>query len=332
MFQRGAASSAQAAGGYERCAWGQVCVFSGPVGTGDMMVVTSSLPSLGAWDNRISSLANYSDYTVCVSPDPDFGWYGAVHYYTGSRVSFDESTRPDLDEAVSSIQLLPNAEDCGNFSTYPFWWSGKEPAPRPASSDPEAAFGDFDGLGRTDLVGRNRYGMLWALSADEGTDKARRIGTAWDGMTQLVRHGDYNGDGKEDLYARDSAGTLWFYPGLGTGGFGNRLGLGGGWNSMNQLVSPGDVSGDGRADLLARDDSRQLWLYPGNGAGSFGDRTLMPYAWPSDSHIVATGDGIVDLMRPITGQAFVYPGTGNGGLRSPQGSMPWDGAPGVLVF
>ncbi|MCY0937702.1 FG-GAP-like repeat-containing protein [Streptomyces sp. H34-S4] len=332
----GVASSAQAAGGYDRCPYGQVCVFSGPVGTGDMKIVKSSLARLGSWDNRISSLVNYSDYTLCVNPEPDYYWEGYSAAFSRERVSFDESQRPDLDDAISSMELLPDAEDCGNFSPYPDWSVGQGPRTRPAPTTAVSAFGDFDGDGRTDLIGRNRYGALWAVTADDRTENLS-IGTGWNEMTQLLRHGDYNSDGKEDVCARDKGGILWFYPGLGTGAFGARLSLGGGWNTMNQLASPGDLSGDGRADLLARDGSRRLWLYPGNGAGGFGARKQLPFAWPSDAPIVATGDatadGISDLLRPVgLSQAFVYPGTGTGGLRGPEANMSWDTAERVRVF
>ncbi|MCY0931433.1 peptidase inhibitor family I36 protein [Streptomyces sp. H27-H1] len=173
----GAASSAQAAGGYDRCPWGQVCVFSGPVGTGDMKIVKNSLARLGTWDNRISSLANYSDYTVCVSAQPDYDWQTATHYYSG-QVSFDESQRPDLDDAISSVELLPDAEDCGSFATYPWWSGGEQPRTRPAPTEAVSAFGDFNGDGRTDLVGRNRYGALWVVTADEHAAN-HRLGAGW---------------------------------------------------------------------------------------------------------------------------------------------------------
>lgn len=325
----GGASSAQAAGGYDRCPWGQVCVFSGPVGTGDMKIVKSSLARLGAWDDRISSLANYSDHTVCVSPQPDYDWQAATHYY-GGQVSFDESQRPDLDDAISSIELLPDAEDCGSFSTYPSWWSGEEPRTRPASTAAATAFGDLDGDGRSDLAGRTRYGALWAVTAGEST-KTHRIGTGWNEMTQLLRHGDYDSDGKEDVFARDKGGVLWFYPGTGSA-LGTRMQLGGGWNGMRDLAAAGDLTGDGKRDLLAVDGAGVLWMYPGNGKGSFGTRKNLGGGWGVMNELVGAGDmnsdRLSDLVaRDTSGRLWFYPGNGRGafGTRSLIGTGGWNG-------
>ncbi|MET9854667.1 FG-GAP-like repeat-containing protein [Streptomyces sp. NPDC006450] len=325
----GGASAAQAASGYGRCPWGEVCVFSGPVGTGDMKIVKSSLARLGTWDNRISSLSNNSDYTVCVSPDPDYGWNGATHYYN-TLVSFDESSRPDLDDAISSIQLLPDAEDCGTFATHPWWWWDEEPQTRPAPTAAETAFGDLDGDGRTDLLGRNRYGALWSVNAAED-NKTHRIGTGWNAMTQLLRHGDYDTDAKEDVFARDKDGALWFYPGTGSA-LGTRVGLGGGWNAMRDLAAMGDLTGDGKRDLLARDTAGVLWLYPGNGKGGFGTRKNLGGGWGVMNELVGAGDmnsdRISDLVaRDTSGRLWFYPGNGRGafGARSLIGTGGWNG-------
>lgn len=325
----GGASAAQAADGYNRCPWGEVCVFSGPVGTGDMKIVKGSLARLGTWDNRISSLNNGSDYTVCVSSEPDYGWEGATHYYN-TLVSFDESTRPDLDNAISSIELLPDAEDCGTFATHPFWSSDQQPQNRPAPAPAETAFGDLDGDGRTDLLARNRHGALWSVNAAED-NKTHRVGTGWSGMTQLLRHGDYDTDGREDVFARDKDGALWFYPGTGSA-LGTRTGLGGGWNAMRDLAAAGDLTGDGKRDLLARDSAGVLWLYPGNGKGGFGTRKNLGGGWGVMNELVGAGDmnsdRISDLVaRDTSGRLWFYPGNGRGGFgtRSLIGSGGWNG-------
>ncbi|MCX5409863.1 FG-GAP-like repeat-containing protein [Streptomyces sp. NBC_00335] len=331
------ASSAEAASGYDRCARGQVCVFSGSAGTGSMMVVTKSLPSLGAWDDHISSIANYSTYTVCLSSEPDYELGG--RWYPYEEVSLATSDRPDLDNDISSIELLPYGQgsECG-LSYYPVQWYDQEPRVRPSSSAAEAAFGDLNGDGRADLLARNRYSELWYWAPSHEwnvTDRFERIGTGWTGMSQMLRHGDYNGDGIEDVFARDKNGVLWFYPGTGFGTskrLGTRVQLRGTWNGMRDMAAAGDLNCDGRRDLLAVDAAGVLWSYPGNGKGSFGTRKNLGGGWGVMNELVGAGDMNSDhrsdlVARDTTGRLWLYPGNGRGGFgdRHLIGTGGWNG-------
>ncbi|WP_369376740.1 FG-GAP-like repeat-containing protein [Streptomyces sp. cg36] len=327
---------AQAASGYDRCGWGRLCVFSEPLGRGDMLVVNGSMLRLGAWDNRISSFANFTDMPVCFNSEP--GLEGnperarSTHYYSG-MVSFDESSRPDLDNAVSSLDLDPEADYfCGGEGRFPtYWWefeNKRRPAPQPAA----AAFGDADGDGFGDLYARDQFGQLWTDHPYASAGRTRVVGGGWNAMTQLTRHGDYNGDGREDLYARDRSGVLWFYPGRGDGAFGDRVKVGGGWNSMRDLAAAGDLTGDGRADLLAADSTGTLWTYPGNGHGTFGDRRKVGGGWKAMNELVGAGDMNSDkradlIARDTAGKLWFYPGTGRGtfGDRKLIGTGGWNG-------
>lgn len=83
-----------------------------------------------------------------------------------------------------------------------------------------------------------------------------------------------------------------------------------------------DFTSDGDADVVARDGDGRLWLYPGNGSGGLETRTLMGRSgWNAMSAITSTGDfngdGDADVIakdRVGTGQLWLYPGNGAGGL------------------
>ncbi|MFJ9931463.1 FG-GAP-like repeat-containing protein [Streptomyces misionensis] len=309
---------AQAADGYDRCPWGSLCVFSDPLGNGQMLIVKGGMLDLGSWDNRISSYADYTDWPVCFSLaaglDPR---QGATHFYTGHS-SFDESPEPEYDNAVSSLDLGPEADDfCGSESRYAVFQWDAAPKPRPAALPAQGAFGDANADGYADLFSRNKFGQLWTSHAYDSRGKDRLVGAGWNAMTQLTRHGDYNGDAKEDLYARDKSGVLWFYPGRGDGTFGARVRVGGGWNTMRDLAAAGDLTGDGRADLLAADTAGTLWTYPGDGKGAFKVRKKVGSGWKTMNELVGAGDMNSDkradlVARDTAGKLWLYPGDGKG--------------------
>ncbi|GLB68042.1 peroxidase family protein [Arthrobacter mangrovi] len=90
------------------------------------------------------------------------------------------------------------------------------------------------------------------------------------------------------------------------------------------LLKDVDFTGDDAADVVARDGQGRLWLYPGNGTGGLDNRTLMGRSgWNAMSAITSTGDfngdGDADVIakdRVGTGQLWLYPGNGTGGLKS----------------
>ncbi|MGW1768983.1 FG-GAP-like repeat-containing protein [Streptomyces sp. NPDC002073] len=327
-----AAPAAPAATGYDRCTWGSLCVFSGPVGQGEMLVVKGGRLDLGSWNNRISSYVNHTSHPVCFHPEPGLAPTGAVHFYTG-RGSFDESASPELDNAVSSLDTGPEADwFCGTEARHPvFQWEG-QPKPRPKPVPAGGAFGDLDGDGYGDLLARNKFGQLWTAHADPGTARTALVGGGWNSMTKLTRHGDFTSDGREDLLARDTAGVLWCYPGKGNGAFGTRTRVGAGWNAMRDLAAAGDLTGDGRADLLAADTDGTLWTYPGNGKGAFTARKKVGGGWKAFNELVGAGDVNSDkradlVARDTAGRLWLYPGNGRGafGARALIGSGGWSG-------
>ncbi|MGW1704895.1 FG-GAP repeat domain-containing protein [Streptomyces sp. NPDC002206] len=141
--------------------------------------------------------------------------------------------------------------------------------------------GDLNRDGRSDLLTRDRSGVLWFhAGTGKGTFKSRvRIGTGLSGYTALVGVGDLNGDGTGDLLGRDKAGNLYRWYGNGKGGFGGRVKIASGFNAYNALVGVGDLTQDGRNDLLTRDTAGNLYRWAGNGKGGFGGRVKIGSGW-----------------------------------------------------
>ncbi|MEV4424821.1 FG-GAP-like repeat-containing protein [Streptomyces sp. NPDC049602] len=323
-------SPAAAESGYARCALDQICVFSAPLGQGDMLVLRRSTLALGAWDNRIRSVANHSDGSVCFHREPGLAPDRATAIGRG-RMSFDESPYPELDRTISSVELGPDAGYyCGSENRYALFYG---PGLRPAAPPPGGAFGDIDGDRSADLFTRDMFGRLWTSHhAPEAGTEAALVGGGWGGMTKLTRHGDYDADGNEDVFARDRDGVLWFYPGNGRGWFKPRLKVGGGWNTMRDLAAAGDLTGDGKGDLLAADAAGVLWTYPGDGKGRFSARKKVGGGWKAINELVGAGDmnsdGKGDLVaRDTAGKLWLYPGNGRGWF-SPRkliGTGGWNG-------
>ncbi|WHM36905.1 FG-GAP-like repeat-containing protein [Streptomyces sp. BPTC-684] len=311
---------AQAASGYDRCPAGKLCVFQYGDFKGKMEIISSSRPTLGIWNNSISSLVNNSDLYVSLTPESN---------YEGESYLIDPHTPPnDLtggslgrrwDNTISSIRVATTKYEATLGVPWMDWFV-QDQEKRPAGLPAVAQFGDMDNDNHPDLLERADDGRLWFLSGVGDANwatKGKLVGGGWNSMTQLVRHGDYNSDGKEDVYARDRSGVLWSYPGRGDGAFKDRVKVGGGWNSMREISAAGDLTGDGRRDLLARDTAGTLWLYPGNGRGTFGDRKLVGGGWNAMNQLAApgdlNGDGRADLLaRDGSRTLWLYPGNGQG--------------------
>ncbi|MFI0718438.1 FG-GAP-like repeat-containing protein [Streptomyces sp. NPDC021224] len=313
----GAPSATASTAPSSRCPAGKFCVFKDGNFGGAMTTYSTSQPTLGSWDNSISSMVNNTGLHIVLYDGPDYtsGDMGGMYLSPNNgAVDLTREFEGQWDNFASSIRLAYSDFEAQYGTQYMDWDNA---SPRPAGLPAVSQFGDLDNNGRPDLLERAYGGKLWFLPGD-GTGQL--IGSGWDKMTKLVRHGDYNGDGREDIYARDTTGVLWFYPGNGKGAFGTRVRIGAGWNSMRQLAAVGDLSGDGRRDLVAADTAGVLWLYPGNGKGAFGARVKIGNGgWNAMNALVgvgdANGDGKSDLLaRDTSHNLWLYPGNGRNGL------------------
>ncbi|MEW1906604.1 VCBS repeat-containing protein [Streptomyces sp. NPDC086147] len=152
-----------------------------------------------------------------------------------------------------------------------------------------AGAGDLDRDGLTDLLARDKSGILWFYAGtgrltDNNRFTARvRVGGGWQAYDRLAGGADLSGDGRADLLARDKSGILWLYKGTGnaTVPYATRVRIGGGWQAYDQLVVTGDLTDDGRPDAVARDKAGTLWLYKGTGNATapFATRTPVGGGW-----------------------------------------------------
>lgn len=187
--------------------------------------------------------------------------------------------------------------------------------------------GDSNGDRMADFVASTPAGAVYFYAGtamkDQGYQGARKIGEyGWGAFNALVAIQDFNGDGKGDLLARKPDGTLWFYPGNGSGAYGNPKKIGDyGWDAFDSFAGAGDFNGDGKSDLLARKSDGTLWLYPGTGRvdaasnGYAGAKKIGAFGWEAFDTITGVGDlngdGKNDLLaKHSNGSLWLYKGTG----------------------
>ncbi|MEW1695813.1 N-acetylmuramoyl-L-alanine amidase [Streptomyces sp. NPDC091278] len=182
--------------------------------------------------------------------------------------------------------------------------------------------GDVAGTRVSDLVARDKSGVLW-LYQGTGKDTAPfqgrvKIGGGWQIYDQLAGGSDLTGDGRPDLVATDKSGGLWLYPATGNvnAPFSPRKRIGTGWGIYNQLTATGDIAGGAAGDLVARDKDGVLWLYLGKGDGAFAPRVRIGTGWNAYPHLVGVGDGTGDgrgdlIAMDTAGRTYSYAGTGD---------------------
>ncbi|MCB8907989.1 MULTISPECIES: VCBS repeat-containing protein [unclassified Streptomyces] len=185
--------------------------------------------------------------------------------------------------------------------------------------------GDIGGAAHADVLGRDRYGVLWQHL---GTGDVRkpfaprtRVGTGWQAYRLLTGGSDLTGDGRPDLVGVDNAGVQWLHKGTGNWSkpFAGRVKVGGGWGVYNLVTATGNLAGGPAGDHVARDKDGVLWLHLGKGDGTFAPRTRIGGGWNRYATITAVGDidgdGRPDLFAAGGAGAeddalAVYQGTG----------------------
>ncbi|WP_328462913.1 VCBS repeat-containing protein [Actinoplanes sp. NBC_00393] len=169
---------------------------------------------------------------------------------------------------------------------------------------PRIVTGDFNGDGRTDIIGQAASGELHGFAstgsiADGKLFAAYKVvGGGWT-TTNIPRiiTGDFNGDGKTDLIGQASDGRLRGFPSSGVIDTGKLFSgtypiVGAGWTATNiPRIVTGDFNGDGKTDVLGQAANGELRGFASSGV--FGDSKLFPGAYP----IVGGGWTIANTPR-----------------------------------
>jgi hypothetical protein len=257
--------------------------------------------SLVAWDmNKSGALGGSAAVTSGgVAAKPDASWSIA------GITDFSGDGRADVlwrNANGALVEWLMNGSTIGLSQTV----TSGGVALAPDASWSVAAYGDFDGDGKSDLVWRNgTTGQLteWRMNGgaliDSTTLNAGGVAAAPNADWSVAAVGDFDGDGKTDLLWRNGAtGELseWQMNGASITNsapvtFGGAPATPGpSWS----VAGVGDFNADGNADILWRDSSGSLveWLMNGaniigNGPVTAGGASVAPDAsW----HLVEIGD------------------------------------------
>ena len=171
-----------------------------------------------------------------------------------------------------------------------------------AASRPRVLVGDFNGDGRSDLIGGTSDGTLtaWASTGNLSADnlllpgQGTKVGISFTvGSIPRLYVGDFDGDGRTDLLAQLLDGTLKVWSSSGDLSADARLFAGtprvvsdGFTTSAVPRVLTGDFNGDGRTDLIAQYADGTMKGFPSSGDLS-ADRKLFPS--PAQAKLVGVG-------------------------------------------
>ncbi|WP_328946933.1 VCBS repeat-containing protein [Streptomyces sp. NBC_00250] len=283
----------------------------------------------GLSNSQLSAPSGSYIWRLTASP---FNGIGPVLQRTGTLKVTNKAVQHDYSGSAFPDLLVRNANgDLHSYDTrqvlfdpgYGYQWDGTYRGRGWNAYDRILATGNLDSTPHSDLVARDRTGVLWFYSNEGGTlAKRTSIGGGWNAYDELAAGSDLTGDGRPDLVATDRSGVLWLYKATGSANkpFTARKRIGGGWDAYNNVTAPGNLGGGTTGDLLARDKDGVLWLYLGKGDGTFAPRTKIGAGWGRMEHLVPIGDfgrdGRPDLLTSQIDRdgrtVFLrYKGTGN---------------------
>jgi hypothetical protein len=170
--------------------------------------------------------------------------------------------------------------------------------------------GDFDGDGRSDLLGAGAGGQLgiWFMDGTSVLSQAN-VGPNPGANHHVVGAGDFNGDGRDDILFQADGGQaeIWLMNGTATLALAN---VGTNPGPSHHIAGVGDFNGDGRDDILWQDDGGQAEMWLMNGTTP----TLQANVGvnPGPTHHIAgvgdfNGDGKADILwQDDSGQAELW--------------------------
>ncbi len=174
--------------------------------------------------------------------------------------------------------------------------------------------GDFDGDGKSDVVGVTDIGQVW-VGISSGSSFSTTLWAQWqDRSYEDFMVGDLDGDGRDDLIARDKSGIEVAYSDGATFSTISTSALSTSTRWFNAMT--GDVNGDGRFDIVARDADGYWNVLYGSANRSLGTASRLgrwsPIVWLDVKLGDVNGDGKDDIIgRTTYGQWWVGLSTGD---------------------
>ncbi|SED48187.1 hypothetical protein [Streptomyces sp. TLI_105] len=270
-----------------------------------------------SWDGRFGDATSvqHGSYTWRMTARTGYG-LGPVYERSGTLTvggphiphSFSNGIDPDLLVKTSGGNLI--AYDTDQVLRYDL--HDEVPPAEPEQKWSTAGWGVYDrlvtpgsiaGAPNADLLGRDRYGVLWQHLGTGDPDKPfaprTRVGAGWQTYRLITGGSDLTGDGRPDLVGVDTTGVAWLHKGTGDWAkpFAGRVKIGGGWGAYNLVTATGNLAGGPAGDLVARDKDGVLWLHLGKGDGTFAPRTRIGGGWNQYGEITAVGDAQYDANR-----------------------------------
>ncbi|WP_405830206.1 MULTISPECIES: FG-GAP-like repeat-containing protein [unclassified Streptomyces] len=146
---------------------------------------------------------------------------------------------------------------------------------------PDLGFGDMNGDGRTDVIGRDSGGSLWVYPHSGGTGTQAlssrfSIGVGWGAADwPTLRFADLNNDNKIDVLAHRNNGKLYLYPNTSNGSIslGSPSVVGEGWWNGEWTPFAGDLNNDGKPEQVGVTRTGELHDFTGTGS------TLIGIGW-----------------------------------------------------
>ncbi|MFJ2821773.1 FG-GAP-like repeat-containing protein [Streptomyces toxytricini] len=146
----------------------------------------------------------------------------------------------------------------------------------------DLGFGDMNGDGRTDVIGRDGSGNLWVYPHQGGTGTQSlgsrfSIGVGWGAADwTTLRFADLDNDHRTDVLAHRNDGKLYLYPNTGKGGsstLDSPSVVGVAWWNNEWTPYAADLNSDGAAEQVGLTKTGELYDFVGS------DRFLIGTGW-----------------------------------------------------
>jgi subtilisin-like proprotein convertase family protein len=193
--------------------------------------------------------------------------------------------------------------------------------------------GDFNGDGKTDIIGRWQQTGQWWVNVSNGNSFTPSLWATWSADPSVtwtdVLAGDFTGDGKTDIAGRWLQTGQW-YVGTSTGGaFSTSLWAT--WSADPGVtwadVQAADFNHDGKMDIVGRWLQTGQWYVGLSSGGSFNTTlwaTWSPNVTWADVHVGDfNGDGNADIVGRVLQSGAWYVGLSNGSSAFNTSSTPW---------